>query len=287
MGLSELSSKNSLGNAWPLLFWDGILVDVDVVSIGVEVVVEHEWGVHEWARVHEGASLIDLHLLNVKDEHSVEDLESQSTFTSKDHDLLVCDLVSQTHIGWNPFGLVTQGWRNFLPRVSLNVVYFNYINDSLLINSTSKCKEILILETAEGNTRPRDIQRSNQLPFVFLAVVSFRVAVNSVVNEWPNNVDEWLNGTKWVISMRIEHVWFLFEPVEDLIITVTFVQVLVLSFDKATNQVDWTTLYCYWSRVKWDFLVHSNHSLFKLSSFDSVNLCESLVPLEGMKSLSD
>ena len=67
---------------------------VDVVTIGVETVVEDKWRVHERTRIHETASLVDLHALHVKDEDSVEDLEGQSTLASEDHDFFLSDLVS-------------------------------------------------------------------------------------------------------------------------------------------------------------------------------------------------
>ena len=51
-------------------------MDVDVIAIGVEGVVEDEGRVHEAARVDQAAPLTNLHLLNVKYEAAVENMES-------------------------------------------------------------------------------------------------------------------------------------------------------------------------------------------------------------------
>jgi hypothetical protein len=45
-------------------------------------------------------------------------LESHSTLASKDQDLVLSNLISQTHIGWNPFAFVYDWSRDFLPNVS-------------------------------------------------------------------------------------------------------------------------------------------------------------------------
>jgi hypothetical protein len=69
-------------------------VDIDVVSKSVKRMVEHKRCVHKAAGVNESALLNDGHLLNVKQEASIEDLEGQSRFASEDQDLLIRDLVS-------------------------------------------------------------------------------------------------------------------------------------------------------------------------------------------------
>ena len=77
------------------------------------------------------------HLFDVKYEHSVEDLERDSTLSSKDHDLLLSNLVGQAHIGRHPFSFVSSWRLNLLPYVSLDIVDFDYINNSFLVYYSS------------------------------------------------------------------------------------------------------------------------------------------------------
>ena len=70
-----------------------VLMDVDIVSIGVHVTSEDQGGVHERARIDEFAFFSHLHFLDIKYEASVEDLLGQSTFAAKNNDLVVSNLV--------------------------------------------------------------------------------------------------------------------------------------------------------------------------------------------------
>jgi hypothetical protein len=90
---------------------------------------------------------MNYHLLDIKNEAAIEDLECDCTLTSKYDDFFVGDLISKTHICRNPFSLVYKRSRNLLPDISLNVIDLNYIYDSLLIYSSSESKDILILES--------------------------------------------------------------------------------------------------------------------------------------------
>ncbi len=131
-------------------------MDVDIISVGVETLVEHERGVHEGAGVHQTALLREGHLLNVKHETTVEYLKSQGTLTTEHHDLLIGNLVSHTHIGGDPF-LLVNSWQ-LSPYVSLDVVTLNGVHDSLLVYSPSKGENVLILECTQSHSRPWHIQ---------------------------------------------------------------------------------------------------------------------------------
>jgi hypothetical protein len=93
-------------------------VDIGIVTVSVETSVEDKRCVHEGAGVDKTTALTNLHLFNIENETTVKDLESHSTLASKDQDLVLSNLISQTHIGWNPFAFVYDWSRDFLPNVS-------------------------------------------------------------------------------------------------------------------------------------------------------------------------
>ena len=91
---------------------------VDVIAVGVQVVVEHERRVHEGAGVNKTTPLLDFHLLDVEYETAVEDMESNSALPTKKNNLVVSDLVCQSHVRWHPIRLVYFRTCNLLPHVS-------------------------------------------------------------------------------------------------------------------------------------------------------------------------
>lgn len=100
--------------------------------------IEYERCIHERAWVDQASSFLDDHAFEIEDENSIKDLEGEGTLTSKDHDFFVSDLVSVAHVGGNPFGFVTDARRNLLPSIFLDIIDFNYINDSSLIHSAAE-----------------------------------------------------------------------------------------------------------------------------------------------------
>lgn len=148
------SSGKSFWNAAPFLFSNVILVDVNIISKSIQVAAEHQRGVHEGAGIHKFSPLSNLHFLDVEYETSIEDLLSDSTFSAKDHDFIVCNLVGKTHVSRDPMRLVdlkrsgataTCSY-NFLPDIFGNIIAFNGINNILLINPTTKCENEVVLE---------------------------------------------------------------------------------------------------------------------------------------------
>ena len=77
-------------------------MNVDVITISIKAVVEYQRRIHETARVYEATTLAELHLLDVKHEAAVEDVERSSTLAAKKQDFIVCNLVCETHIAWYP-----------------------------------------------------------------------------------------------------------------------------------------------------------------------------------------
>jgi hypothetical protein len=260
-------------------------VDIDVISVGVETLVEDEGRVHEGTGVHETALLCECHLLNVKDETPIEDLEGQCALTAEYHYLFVSDLVGDTHVGWNPL-LLVNCWQ-LSPNVSLNVITLHSVHDSLLVNSPSKGEDVLILEGAESNSRSRNVEWGNILPLIFQSIISFTVSVDLVVHKGSHNIDESLDGAQWVVCSGISEWLLLLQQVEQFIISVASVQVLVSSLDVPSNQIDAGVLSGNGSRVQGHLVVHLDLSLLKLAVLDSVDLYASLIPLEGMQSLRD
>jgi len=143
-------------------------MDIHIVTVGVEMVVEHQRSVHKRARVHQATAFLDDHAFQVEDENAIKDLVSESTLAAENHDLLVCDLVRIAHISRYPASLVAFCCSNLLPRVLLDVIYFDNINKALLIDSSTEREQVLVLEAAKSGARPRYIKWSNNLPFVLL-----------------------------------------------------------------------------------------------------------------------
>jgi len=171
-------------------------VDVDIVPVSVKRVVKDQRGVHEGARVDETASFMDDHFLDIKDKAAVENLECNRTFTPKDKNFFVSNLVGETHVSRNPFGLVHQRSRDFLPNITLYVVHLNHIHYSLLVYPASKGKDVLVFKSAESYSRPRNLHVRDFLPFIFLGIVPFTVTVHLVIDECAHDIDEALNGAK-------------------------------------------------------------------------------------------
>ena len=141
------SSRECFLDTDPFLFSDFVFVDVNVISKCVQVSTKYKRCIHERARVNKFSFFSDLHFLYIEYEASIEDLRSQSTFTSKNHNLIVSNLVSQTHIPLNPRGFINLRSRNFLPNIFWDIIALNSVYNSLLVNSASKCKDEVIFES--------------------------------------------------------------------------------------------------------------------------------------------
>jgi len=178
------------------LLSDVIFVDVDVISKSIKVSAEHQWGVHERARVNKLSFLSDRHFLDVEYEASIEDLLSKGTLSSEDDDFIISDLIRKTHVSRDPSSLV-QGWTlNFLPHILRDIVAFNSVNDVLLINPSSKSKNVVILERGESNSRSGYAETINLLPLVFLDVIDLTKAIDLTVDKGSNHINEALNSTE-------------------------------------------------------------------------------------------
>ena len=77
-------------------------MDVNVVSKGIQIAAENKRSIHERAWVHQLALFTDLHLLHIEDEAAIKDLEGERALSAKYEDLVICDLVGETHVTGNP-----------------------------------------------------------------------------------------------------------------------------------------------------------------------------------------
>ncbi len=198
---------------------------IDVVTISIQTVVEHQRCVHKRTWIHQTATLTNLHLFNVKDKTAVENVECHRAFATKKKDLVVSDLVSQPHVGGHPLGLVDLGGRDFLPNIARNVINFNSIHDSLLIDSSPESKDVVVLEDAERGASARHAHISDQFPLVFLGVVNFAVAVHLVAHEGADHVDEVLDGADGVVGVRVVHVSHLVQDSKKIIVPIAVLQI--------------------------------------------------------------
>lgn len=119
---------------------------VRIVSICVETSVENQRSVHERARVDKTATLTNLHFFNIKNEATIENLESHRAFASKYHNFIVSNLICKTHVRWNPLRFIYNWSWNLLPYISGNVVTFNSVDNLLLVNTTAKRENIVVFE---------------------------------------------------------------------------------------------------------------------------------------------
>ena len=84
LSCSRLGEDNtSLGYDGPCLLRDVVLVDVDIIAIGVQIVVEHKRSIHEGAWIDKTSTLFNLHFLHVEDKTSIENMESHCTLSTK------------------------------------------------------------------------------------------------------------------------------------------------------------------------------------------------------------
>lgn len=275
-------SRELLWNAVPLLLGDAVLVDENIVSEGVEVAAENQWGIHEGAGVDKLAFFADLHLLDVEYEAAVEDLEGEGALTAKYEDLVVRDLVGQAHISRDPLGLVKRGGSasDLLPNVLGDIIALNCVNYVLLVDSAAKSEDEVVLERAESDARSRHSQAVNLLPLVLLDVVNLAESVDLAVDEGTYNVDESFHGAQRMISVRIDHRRLLIKLREDLVVSVAFLQVRISSLVATSNQVDATVLGSDRSGVEGDLDIHLDSSLFEDLVVDLVDVGVLLVPLE-------
>ena len=128
-----------------------VLVDVNVISKSIKVATEHKWSVHERAWIDKLTFFFDFHLLEIEYETSIKDLESQSTLATENENFVIGDLIGQAHVAWNPLRLVDQRRLDLLPHILGDVIALNGVDDVLLVDSASKCKEEVILKSTKGN----------------------------------------------------------------------------------------------------------------------------------------
>ena len=73
-------------------------------------------------------------------------MESECTFASEEQDLVVSDLMSKAHVAWHPVGLVDLRGGDFLPDIARDVINFYCVYNSLLIDSSTECEDVIVLK---------------------------------------------------------------------------------------------------------------------------------------------
>ena len=147
-----LLSRESLWNASPLLLSNLVLVNVNVITKSIEVTSKHQGCIHKRAWIDKLTFLFDFHLLEIEYETSIEDLESQSALATEDKNFIVGDLIRQAHVSWNPLRLINLRSLDLLPNILGDIIALDSVNDIFLVDSTSKCKQKVVFESAESNT---------------------------------------------------------------------------------------------------------------------------------------
>ena len=125
-----------------------------------------------------------------------------------------------------------------MPDILADVVAFNSINNVFLVNSSSEREDVIVLERAQSHTGSSDSQGVNLLPLIFLNVINLAETVNLAVHESAHDVNEPLDGAQRMIGMREDHRRLFIHIGKDLVVSVAFLEVLVLSFVAPSDQVD-------------------------------------------------
>ena len=132
-------------------------------------------------------------------------MESCCAFAAEEKDLIVGDLVSQTHVRRHPIGLVDLGSGNLLPYIPRNVINFDGVHYSLLIDSSSKCKDVVVLKNSERSARSWNSHICNQFPVILLCVVYLAVSVDLIAHKCSNYIDKVLNRANRMICVWVVH----------------------------------------------------------------------------------
>ena len=86
-------NSRSLSNNRPLTLSNVVAMDINIVSISVQITIEYKWCVHKGTGVYQASMFTHAHFFNVEDIAAIKNLEHDGTFASKDHDFLISDLM--------------------------------------------------------------------------------------------------------------------------------------------------------------------------------------------------
>ena len=226
----------------------------------------------------------NLHLLDIQNEHSAEDLESDGALATEDQDLVVSDLVCEAHVARDPVRLVTVGRSDLLPDVLGNVIALDCVHNLALVDTTAKREDEVVLEAAQSHAGAGDSETVDLLPLVLSDVVHLAEAIDLAVDEGANDVDEALQRANRVICMRVDHARLLVQKSKDFIVTVALLEVLVASLVATADQVDAAIFSRDGSRIQRNVELHLDWSFLKRLRVHLVDVGVLLVPLERMHS---
>lgn len=130
-----------------------------------------------------------------------------------------------------------------MPNVLRDVIALNCVNDVLLVDPSSKGKNVIIFERAESYTGPSNTKAINLLPLILLNIIDLAEAVNLAVDESADDINKALNGAKRVVSVREDHACLFIEVSEDLIVSVALLKILVSPLVTTTDEIN-TSIFC-------------------------------------------
>ena len=165
-------------------------------------------------------------------------MESKCAFASKEQYLIVSDLMSKAHVARHPVGLVDLRSCNFLPDIARYVINFYCVNNSLLIDSSTECEDVIVLKDTKGSSSARHTHISNEFPLILLRIVHFTVSVDLISNKCANHVDEVLDRANRMIGVWIVHVAHLIQDSKKIIVSVTVLEVNAHVLHIASRQVN-------------------------------------------------
>lgn len=165
-------------------------------------------------------------------------MESHGTLPTEQDDLIVRNLVGQTHVGGHPLSLVHLGSLDLLPSIPRDVIHLHSVHYLLLVYPSTKSKNVVVFESAKGCTGTGHFHLSDHLPLILLGIIHFTVAIDCVAYEGPHNIDEVLDCADGVIGMRVVHGSNMLKYSKQLIISVAILQVYLVMLHIATCQVN-------------------------------------------------
>ena len=167
-----------------------------------------------------------------------------------------------------------------MPDVLGNIIALNGVNDSFLVDSSSKREDIVVFERAKCHTRSCNSETVDLLPLIFLDVINLTESIDLRIDECAYDVNISFNGTKRMICMWVNHAGLFIEVGEDFIVSPALFQVSGPSLITSTNEVDTTVFYGNRSGIKRHFKVHLDVSFLEFLVMDLENIGIFLVPLE-------
>ena len=152
--------------------------------------------------------------------------------------------MSEAHVTRHPVGLVDFRGSNFLPDIARDVINFYCVNNSFLIDSSTECKDVIVLKDTKGSSSARDTHIGDEFPLIFLRIIHFTVSIDLIAHKCANHVDEVLDSANRMIGVRIVHVAHLIQDSKKIIVSVTVLEVNAHVLNISSRQVNRASFRC-------------------------------------------